>query len=93
LRRTQIPGSKARYAAQPLEAYDRGRKVEHYRALASFRQYGLVASERIGTELHTRQPDDPWLLRFGANAEDVIGLDSVGARLLVSEIYSGVEFG
>jgi len=74
------------------EAYDRGRKFEHYRSLPSLRQYLLVSSERIGTELRTGQPDGQWLLSFGANAEDVIDLDSVGARLLVSELYAGVEF-
>jgi Uma2 family endonuclease len=73
------------------EAYDPGRKFEHYRSLASLRQYLLVASERIGIELATRQPDGQWLLSFAGKSEDVIGLDSVGARLLVSEVYAGVE--
>jgi len=75
------------------EAYDRGRKFEHYRSLASLRQYLLVASERIETELRTRQADGQWLLSFASKVEDVIDLESVGARLLVPEIYSGVEFG
>lgn len=74
------------------EAYDRGRKFEHYRSLPSLRQYLLVASERIETEMRARQPEGQWLLSFASKAEDVIDLDSVGARLLVSEIYSGVEF-
>ena len=65
------------------EAYDRGRKFEHYRSLASFGQHLLVASERIETELGTRQPDGQWLLSFASNAEDVIDLDSVGARMLI----------
>jgi len=75
------------------EAYDRGGKFEHYRSLPSLRQYLLVASERIETSLHTRQADDLWLSSFGTKAEDVIALDSVGPRLLVSEIYAGVEMG
>ena len=74
------------------EAYDRGRKFEHYRSLPSLRQYLLVASERVETELRTRQPDGQWLLSFASKGEDVIDLESVGAHLLVSEIYSGVEF-
>jgi Uma2 family endonuclease len=73
------------------EDYNRGRKFEHYRSLASLRQYLLVASERMETELRTRQPDGRWLLSFASQDQDVIDLDSVGARLLVSEIYSGVE--
>jgi Uma2 family endonuclease len=73
------------------EAYDRGRKFEHYRSLPSLRQYLVVASELIGTELRTRRDDDHWLMSFSTKAEDVIDLHSVGARLLVSEIYAGVE--
>jgi Uma2 family endonuclease len=74
------------------EAYDRGRKFEHYRSLPSLRQYLLVASERLESELRTRQADGQWLLGFASKAEDVIDLESVGARLMISEIYSGVEF-
>lgn len=74
------------------EAYDRIRKFEHYRSLSSLRQYLIVASERIETELRTRQPDGQWLLSFASKGQDVIDLESVDARLLVSEIYSGVAF-
>jgi Uma2 family endonuclease len=58
------------------EAYDRGRKFEHYRSLASLRQYLLVASERTETELRTRQPDGQWLLSFASEAPAVIDLES-----------------
>jgi len=54
------------------------------------RQYLLVASERIETSLHSRQADDEWLPSFATKAEDLIDLDSMGARLLVSEVYAGV---
>src|SRR6266404_1708800 len=39
------------------EAYDRGRKFEHYRSVESLSEYLLVSSERIIAELFTRQPD------------------------------------
>lgn len=73
------------------EDYNRGRKFEHYRSLPSLCQYLLVASERIETELYTRQTDGQWLLNFASKAQDLVDLGSVGARLLVSEIYSDVE--
>jgi Uma2 family endonuclease len=74
------------------EAYDRGRKFEHYRSLPSLRQYLLVASEQIQAELRTRQADGQWLLSFASEPQDVIDLESVGTRLMISEIYAGVEF-
>jgi Uma2 family endonuclease len=42
------------------EAYDRGRKFEHYKSLPSFREYFLLASDRVHADLYTRQPDDRW---------------------------------
>jgi hypothetical protein len=66
--------------------------LDEYRSLSSLRQYLLVASERMETELRTRQPDGQWLLSFASNAEDVIDLDWVGARMLIAEIYSGADF-
>jgi len=44
------------------EAYDRGRKFDHYRSLESLREYLMISSERISVDLFTRQPDGKWLL-------------------------------
>lgn len=47
----------------PTEAYDRGRKFEHYRSIDSLQQYLLVASERVHADLFTRQSGSQWLPR------------------------------
>ena len=44
------------------EAYDRGRKFEHYRTIPSLQQDLLVASDRHQVDLYTRQADGRWLL-------------------------------
>ncbi len=40
------------------EAYDRGRKFEHYRSLESLAEYLLVGSQRVSAELYTASPMD-----------------------------------
>jgi Uma2 family endonuclease len=38
------------------EAYDRGRKFELYQSIPSFREYLLLASDRVHADLYVRQP-------------------------------------
>lgn len=74
------------------EAYDRGRKFEHYRKIESLCQYLLVASDRVSVELFTRQEGGQWLLSSAAEPEDEIGLESIECRLRVADIYDKVQF-
>ena len=69
------------------EAYDRGRKFEHYRSLPSLREYLLVASERVHVDLYTRQSGEHWLLTAAGRPEDTIELSSVACKLTLAEIY------
>ncbi len=74
------------------EAYDRGRKFEHYRSLESLKEYLLIASERIGAELFTRQPSGQWLLTAATRPEETIELPSVACRVTLADLYEKVEF-
>lgn len=74
------------------EAYDRGRKFEHYQSIDSLQQYLLVASDRVHADLFSRQPGGQWLLTAASSADDVIDLDSIGCRLALRDAYEGVEF-
>jgi Uma2 family endonuclease len=73
------------------EADDRGRKFEHYKTIESLREYLLLATDRVHADLYTRQADGRWLLTSASRLEDVLTLDSVDARLLMSDIYDKVE--
>jgi Uma2 family endonuclease len=76
------------------EAYDRGRKFGHYRSIESLSGYLMVASELIGAELFTRQPDGLWKLTAeGKRLEDTIEIESIGCRLKLADIYEKVELG
>jgi Uma2 family endonuclease len=74
------------------EAYDRGRKFEYYEALGSLQHYVLVASDRLHVDLFTRQPDGSWMRRSYGRPEDSLSLDSIGCRLLLSDLYEKVSF-
>jgi len=73
------------------EAYDRGRKFEHYKTLDSLRDYLLIATDRPHADLYTRQPDGRWLLTSASRLEDSLTIDSVGATLRLADIYEKVE--
>jgi Uma2 family endonuclease len=74
------------------EAYDRGRKFEHYQSVDSLKQYLLVASERVHADLYTRQAGGQWLLTAAGSIEDTIDLESVGCRITLRDCYDKVEF-
>lgn len=68
------------------EAYDRGKKFEHYRGIASVQHYLLVAQDQPLIELYTRQVDGTWSLadrRMG----DAVVLSALGCELAVADVY------
>ena len=73
------------------EAYDRGKKFEHYRSIESLREYLLVASDRVHAELFTRQPDGRWLLTSANRLEDSLDLQSLGYRLALADLYASID--
>ena len=76
------------------EAYDRGRKFEHYRSIESLREYLMISSDRVHADLHTRQADGRWLLTTEAGrAEDVLDIPSIDCRLVLADVYENVELG
>lgn len=72
--------------SRSTEEYDRGDKFEHYKSLASLRQYVLVAYQGRSLEIWSRDADDGWSVVI-AHEGDVADLVSVGARLDVRELY------
>jgi Uma2 family endonuclease len=74
------------------EAYDRGRKFEHYQSIDSLQQYLLVASERVHADLFTRQAGGQWLLTAAAGIDDAIDLESIGCRIALRDTYERLEF-
>ena len=73
------------------EAYDRGKKFDHYRTVDSLSDYLLVAQDHPQVEYYTRQPDGKWLLSVFNSLPEIIDLVSVSCELPLNEIYDKVE--
>jgi Uma2 family endonuclease len=72
------------------EGYDRGRKFESYRGIPSLMEYLTVSQDKMHVEIHTRQPDDTWLLRDVRDSGPV-KLQSIEVELQLADIYEKVE--
>lgn len=73
------------------EAYDRGRKFEHYRTVESLQEYLLVAQDHMHADLYARQPDGSWLLRAASRPEDRLELQSLGCHVSLGDLYEKVN--
>jgi len=87
------PGLIVEVLSPSTEAYNRGRKFEHYQSIESLREYLLVASDRVHLDLYSRQPDGRWLLTSANRVEESVTLESVGAQILLSDLYEKVDLG
>lgn len=81
------PGVIIEVLSPSTEAYDRGRKFEHYRSLESLAAYLLIASDRMQADLFTPRNASQWLLTSVDRPEDIIELKSIDCRLNLAEIY------
>jgi Uma2 family endonuclease len=69
------------------EAYDRGRKFEHYRTIPSLAQYVLIASDRISVDIYSRDQEGRWILTSASKPEDVVQLGSVECSMRIAYLY------
>ncbi len=75
--------------SESTEAYDRGKKFEHYRSMPSLKEYVLVSFREPLVESHLRNADGSWTTTFAA-AHETLALRAIDARLDVDEIYRGL---
>lgn len=74
------------------EAYDRGKKFEHYRRISSFRDYLLISQDAPHVEHFHRNDDETWTLTDVNGIDAILELTSLGVRLHLREIYDKVNF-
>jgi Uma2 family endonuclease len=74
------------------EAYDRGRKFEHYRQIATLREYLLVSQKEPRVEQFLRQADGRWLLTEAAGLANHLEIPSLGISLSLAEVFAKVNF-
>jgi len=74
------------------EQYDRGKKFQHYRTIASLQEYILIAQDNIRIEHFARQGEQ-WVLTGAKAIYSVLNLPSINCNLALSEVYEKVNFG
>ena len=72
--------------------YDRGDKFQQYRGIPSFREYLLVDHAKAHVERYSKQNDGTWSLWETDSPSEIVHLESMGAKLPLSEIYFKIEF-
>jgi Uma2 family endonuclease len=79
--------------SKSTEAYDRGRKFEHYRKLESLAEYLLISQDSYKIEYYSRQPENQWLLSEITGLQNTVELAAIGCKLDLAEVYDKVEMG
>jgi Uma2 family endonuclease len=74
------------------EAYDRGKKFQHYREVETLQSYLLVAQDKPRIEQYTRQVDGHWLLKDAKGMEASLEIAAIGCLLPLAAIYEGINF-
>jgi Uma2 family endonuclease len=74
------------------EGYDRGKKFQHYRELASMQEYILIAQDSPHIERFVRQKDDLWQFSEAHGLEASLDLASIMCKLALVEVYEQVDF-
>nr|VFJ74526.1 MAG: Endonuclease, Uma2 family (restriction endonuclease fold) [Candidatus Kentron sp. FW] len=74
------------------EAYDRGDKFFHYRAIMSFAEYILVSQKKPYMERFTHQSDGSWLYSCFDDIHQKFESSSTGCTINLKEVYEKVSF-
>jgi Uma2 family endonuclease len=75
------------------EAYDRGKKFQHYRTLESLQEYVLISQHECRVEHYVRQPGNQWTLTETHDLAEVIQLSAIQCQLALADIYDKVGDG
>ncbi|HEX6185194.1 MAG TPA: Uma2 family endonuclease [Pyrinomonadaceae bacterium] len=72
---------------ESTEAYDRGKKFEHYQYIESLTEYLLVSQEPYRVEQYVRQGGQEWKYYEYHSAEDVLRISVIGCELALKDVY------
>ena len=73
--------------SESTEAYDRGKKFEHYQLLGSLREYVLIAQDPYRLERYVRQDDRTWTYTEFHSSDDIVALPTIGCTLSLKDVY------
>jgi Uma2 family endonuclease len=76
--------------SESTEAYDRGKKFEHYQSLESLREYLLISQDPYRVEQYVRQDGRIWTYFEFHQASDTVHLPTIDCDLSLKDIYAKV---
>lgn len=82
----------AEVLSDSTEAFDRGKKFEHYRQIPSLLEYILVSQHEPLVELFSRRVSGEWVLSEAAGMENSLYIPSLKITLSLAEIFANVKF-
>ncbi len=77
--------------SESTEAYDRGKKFEHYQYLESLSEYLLISQDSYRVEEYVRQNDRSWTYYEFHDLDDVVKLAIIGCELALKDVYLKIE--
>jgi Uma2 family endonuclease len=70
--------------------YDRGDKLESYKAMPSVRHVMLMETDAVDVEVWSRRGDG-WVRAVHVDAADLVRLDGLGVDISVADLYAGAD--
>lgn len=72
--------------------YDKNDKFLTYQNIESFQEYVLISQNQAAVQQYMRQPDGSWTYKATIGLKSKVHFQSVGAKLLLKDIYDLVGF-
>jgi Uncharacterized protein conserved in cyanobacteria len=70
---------------------DKTKKLENFLEMPSIKECMLLKQDEMRVEHYARQNQKQWLYRIYNERDDVISLDSIGCKISLQEIYTGLK--
>ncbi len=86
------PTLLAEVLSDSTEAYDRGKKFEHYRRIPTLREYLLISQREPRLEAFMRGEHGPWELREATGLGGSLPIPSMGITISLAEVFANVQF-
>lgn len=74
------------------EGYDRGKKFEYYRQLASLEEYVLIAQTEYHVDIFRRNKAERWELFSFSGQQAEIFFSSLNCSISMTDLYEDVDF-
>ena len=78
--------------SKSTEAYDRGKKFEHYRRIPSLREYLLIAQESCQLECFSRPTEsESWLFSEATGRDGTLRIPVLNCTIQLADVYAKIE--